>query len=103
TSTGLEKKNGGSQTRPKTGTLARYCQSAIATTATRICRQRSVRRDIANPSRFRDGAGLGVTLQHLFLQNTPNLAVERVELLLHADLEDVARSRQPHFPVANDA
>ena len=35
TSTGLEKKNGGSRMRPNTGTVANNCHSASATTATR--------------------------------------------------------------------
>jgi len=36
TSTGLEKKNGGSRMRPKIGTVASNCHKANATTATRI-------------------------------------------------------------------
>src|SRR5580693_1366788 len=41
TSTGLEKKNGGSQMRPNTGTVASNCHSPSATTATRSCKERS--------------------------------------------------------------
>src|SRR5271169_2361365 len=41
TSTGLEKKNGGSHIFPNTGTLAKNCHSASATIATSNCRQRS--------------------------------------------------------------
>src|ERR1700676_2334551 len=41
TSTGLEKKNGGSHVRPNTGTVASNCHSPSATTATSSCRERS--------------------------------------------------------------
>src|SRR3984885_1654485 len=58
TSTGLEKKNGGSSTRPKTGTVVNNCHSASATTATSTCRARSVKRDIFKvPSPRRPGEG----------------------------------------------
>ena len=46
TSTGLEKKNGGSQTLPNTGTLAKNCHSTTTTTATSICSENSPMRDI---------------------------------------------------------
>src|SRR5258708_29549038 len=41
TSTGLEKKNGGSSMRPKIGTVANNCHSPSATTATSNCNERS--------------------------------------------------------------
>src|SRR5580704_5463363 len=46
TSTGLEKKNGGSSTLPNTGTLASNCHSPTTTTATSNWQARSVRRDM---------------------------------------------------------
>src|SRR6201999_2339964 len=46
TSTGLEKKNGGKSILPNTGTVAKNCHSASATTATSSCSARSVRRDM---------------------------------------------------------
>ena len=45
TSSGVEKKNGGSSFTPKIGTVVSTCQSPIATTATRSCRISSVDRD----------------------------------------------------------
>src|SRR5437763_15278197 len=41
TSTGLEKKNGGSSIRPNIGTVANNCHSPSATTATSSCKERS--------------------------------------------------------------
>src|SRR5215475_13944565 len=49
TSTGLEKKNGGSSTLPNTGTVAKNCHSASATMATRSCNERSASLDITTP------------------------------------------------------
>src|SRR3954470_9430697 len=49
TSTGLEKKNGGSSIFPNTGTEAKNCHSDSATTATINCQKSSVRRDIRRP------------------------------------------------------
>src|SRR6478735_9483628 len=49
TSTGLEKKNGGSRIFPNTGTVVRNCHSESATTATINCQNSSVRRDISRP------------------------------------------------------
>src|SRR4051795_1474456 len=42
TSTGVEKKNGGSSMRPNTGTVASNCQRPRKTTATSNCKERSV-------------------------------------------------------------
>src|ERR1700759_5772534 len=46
---------------------------------------------------------LRVPLQHLFLQNAPYLAVERMEFLVEPGLENVARPRQADLPIADDA
>src|ERR1700692_3577171 len=66
TSTGLEKKNGGSHMRPNSGTVASNCHNPSATTATSNCKTRSVKRDTAtihfSSSRPRPGpitTGLG--------------------------------------------
>jgi hypothetical protein len=49
TSTGLEKKNGGSHIFPNTGTLAKNCHSASATIATNNCKERSPILDMLKP------------------------------------------------------
>src|SRR3954468_10053186 len=49
TSTGLEKKNGGSRILPNTGTVDSNCHSARQTTATSTCSESSVTRDIRPP------------------------------------------------------
>ena len=46
TSSGVEKKNGGSSFTPPIGTVVSTCQASTATTATRICSVRSLKRDM---------------------------------------------------------
>src|SRR6185437_3627894 len=46
---------------------------------------------------------LRVALQHLGLENTPYLAMKRVKFPVQPDLENIARARQRHPPVADDA
>ena len=46
---------------------------------------------------------LRVALDHLGLQHLPDLAVQLVERRIELDLGDVARARQRHPPVADDA
>src|SRR5262249_8716782 len=90
TSAGLEKKNGGSTSVPKIGTVVRTCHSAIATTATRTCRASSVSRDTSSAPRLR------VALEHLVLEPVPDLAMQVVEGAVELDLSDVARAGQRH-------
>src|SRR5262249_5025568 len=61
TSAGLEKKNGGSSTRPKISTVLKTCQTAMATTPTSPCKRRSLMRDIdqAPPVVMRPSLRLG--------------------------------------------
>ena len=63
TSTGLEKKNGGSQVRPKIGTVDSNCHKARPTTATSTCKASSITRDMVAipglPSPLRGGVGGG--------------------------------------------
>src|SRR5947208_3033218 len=44
-----------------------------------------------------------IALHHLVLQRLPNLAMQLVKRALELHLTDVARARQRHFPVADDA
>src|SRR5262245_60829247 len=51
----------------------------------------------------RHGAGLRVTLQHFILQDTPDFTMKRVKFLFHSHLGNVARARQRHAPIADEA
>src|SRR3954469_20688676 len=97
TSSGVEKKNGGSSFTPPIGTVVRMCHSAIDTTATRICKVSSVTR-LMSPS-----PRLCVALHHLTLERFPDFAMQLVECALQFDLTDCAGTREGHFPVADDA
>src|SRR3954467_12302256 len=44
-----------------------------------------------------------IALHHLVLQRLPDLAMQFVEGALKLDLADIARTRQRHFPVADNA
>ncbi len=46
---------------------------------------------------------LRVTLHHLVLQHAPDFPMQRVKFLFHADFRNIARTRKPHPPVADDA
>src|SRR5690242_3810028 len=48
-------------------------------------------------------SGLGVALHHLGFERLPDVAVKRMEGRVGLDLGDVARPRQRHPPVADDA
>src|SRR4051812_586143 len=51
----------------------------------------------------RHGAGLRIALQHLILQNTPDFSVKGVKFFFHPHFGNVARARQRHLPVADNA
>ena len=99
TSSGVEKKNGGRSLTPKIGTVVPTCQIAIADHGDeQLQGDAESRRD-----RHSSAPRLGVALEHLVLQHLPDLAVQLVEGRVELDLGDVARARQRHAPVADDA
>src|SRR3954453_20542834 len=114
TSTGLEKKNGGSSRRPNIGTVANNCHSPSATTATSSCKERSPIFDTpavspyglnvipAKPATASGRRRLRVTLHHLILQHAPDFAMQRVKLMLQSNFGDVTRTRHRPPPVADD-
>ena len=97
TSSGVEKKNGGSSGLPPTGIVVRTCHSAIETTATSTCNAVN-RTTIHHPP-----SGLGVTLEHFVLEHVPDLAMQFMERAIELDLGDIARPRDRNPPVADDA
>src|SRR5690348_6499285 len=122
TSTGLEKKNGGSHIFPNTGTVAKNCHSATATMATRSCNASNVILDITAPFLLTidallepptapaaqtgrpSGTGrLGVTLHHLALEHAPDFPMQSVKILVQPRLENVAWTCQLNAPVPDDA
>src|SRR5947209_4265921 len=108
TSTGLEKKNGGSSIFPNTGTEAKNCHSARATIATSNCNERSPILDmlkllsfppICPGSRFGEsadqtGGGLGVAVQRLeqLFATHACLQGSRLEICSHQS-EDITMGR----------
>src|ERR1700682_4237002 len=53
-----------------------------------------------SPRRLR---GLRVAFHHFVLEHAPDLAMQRVKILLHAHFPDIARPRKCYPPVADDA
>src|SRR5215213_6864060 len=89
TSTGLEKKNGGSSSRPNTGTVASSCHNDSAITATSSCNESSPIFDTPDLPLFTPliattspGRRLRVALHDLVLQHAPDFAMECVEFVL---------------------
>src|SRR3954454_9738279 len=115
TSIGLEKKKGGSSSRPNTGTVASNCHTASATTATSSCSESSpifdtprvlpCSRQQAFPTTGAASPGrrLRVTLHDLVLQDTPDFAMKCVKIPLKPDFRNIPGTRQRHRPIADDA
>src|SRR4051794_7772374 len=108
TSTGLEKKNGGSSMRPNTGTVASNCHNASAIIATSTCSETSLTFDIASAlpfsitrSRF-EACRLRVTLHHFRFETAPYLRVKRVKFLVQPALKNAPGPCGGHPPVADD-
>src|SRR5947209_3285287 len=89
TSTGVEKKNGGS-----TFVAVSTCHSPIATIATRICSMSKLAR--ARPRS--PSPGLRVAFEHFGFQHVPDLAMQLAEPRLEFYFGDIARARQRDAP-----
>src|SRR4051794_13292533 len=110
TSTGLEKKNGGSSSRPNTGTVASSCHNASAITATSSCNENSPIFDTPDLPLFTPliattspGRRLRVALHDLVFQHAPDCAVGCVDFVPRAVLKNAARPGRGPPPVSDDA